>query len=110
MPATGYGWAPGDCVRHTLGVACAARALAKIHGKVGDGSAYTAALVHDFGKLAMSVALGEKLLKVFHHQNQEKCFWTEAETQVFGFNHCDVSRVLMEQWQFPVNLIQTAVY
>lgn len=110
VPATGYGWAPGDCVRHTLGVACAARALANLHKKVAPGSAYTAALVHDFGKLAMSAALGDKLLKVFHHQNQYNCFWTEAETAVFGFNHCDVSRVLMEEWNFPPNLIQTAVH
>ena len=110
QPEKGYGWQPGDLCKHSLCVAVAAEILARESGKVNPNLAYTSALLHDMGKLALAHACADRFEVIRSYQADRKIGWRQAEHDILGYDHTDVSGVLMELWDFPVSLIQVGCY
>lgn len=100
-----FGWNPGDFCRHSFAVAVATRRIALAQKCVSSDLAYTAGLIHDVGKLALAYVCANELEAVRIHQERHGCLWTEAESAVLGFTHCEVSEELLRRWSFPANLI-----
>lgn len=106
----GYGWEPGDLYRHSLTVAVAADLLAKETGHANAELAYTAGLLHDVGKLALAYTCGEHFDRVRELHASERCTWREAEEKIFSYDHTIVGGALLQEWEFPVNLVQVAYF
>lgn len=106
----GYGWEPGDLYRHSLTVAVAADLLAKETQATNPELAYTAGLLHDVGKLALAYTCAEHFERVREVQSGEHLTWREAEEKVFGYDHTIVGGALLQEWGFPVNLVQVAYF
>lgn len=104
----GYSWEPGDFCRHSFAVAVSSELVARETDSCSPDVAYTAGLMHDAGKLALAFVAGRELEKVWAVVQEKRCAWLEAEKEVFGFHHADVSKALLERWKFPENLLAVA--
>jgi signal transduction histidine kinase/HD-like signal output (HDOD) protein len=67
--------------------------------------AYTAGLLHDIGKAILLVADKNQYRKVVNLLTEHKLTFAEAEQQIFGFDHSDVSAFLFKYWELSENLI-----
>jgi signal transduction histidine kinase/HD-like signal output (HDOD) protein len=68
-------------------------------------NAYTAGLLHDIGKTILLISDAPTYKKVTDLVRELKVTFMEAEQQVFGFDHSDVSAFLFEYWELSDNLI-----
>ena len=81
-------------------VAGCAKWLCKFKKGLDANTAFTAGLVHTIGQLLMYSAEPEKANEVQKKiaNGQERL---SAETDVFGYNNCEVSAELAKRWKFP---------
>jgi HD-like signal output (HDOD) protein len=108
QPVKGYQWEPGDFCRRNLVCAIGAEYLAK-KGRVVDPSvAYTAALIHEIGKLAIAYSCAEQMPEVRRLCETNSIPWDQAETQILGYNFAQVGAELLRKWNFPASLVCVA--
>lgn len=88
-------------------VAGCAKWLCKFKKGLDANTAFTAGLIHTIGQLLMYSAEPEKANEV-----QKKIANGEerlsAETDIFGYNNCEVSAELAKRWKFP-DIINTGL-
>jgi putative nucleotidyltransferase with HDIG domain len=97
-----YGYSEDDLWRHSVASAVAAESLNKIIKTSVSGVAYTAALLHDIGKLVMIRNFPEaEMQQVFLSMQSDKISWAEAEKNIFGFTHGDVGARVAQAWKLP---------
>jgi putative nucleotidyltransferase with HDIG domain len=96
----------GTFWRHCVAAAVAARLIALECGASPE-LAFTAALLHDIGKLVLATALPEQNLAMIAHQKAHDCDWIDAERAVFGIDHAAVGRELAASWRFPELILET---
>jgi len=91
---------------HAIGASIAASIVAKKQNKykINIESAVVGALLHDIGKVVLSLSFPDiyKVLdkKIYDEIKPAKLLETEA----FGFNHCDVAEALFKEWKFSAEL------
>ena len=68
-------------------------------------NAYTAGLLHDIGKAILLISDATEYRKATDLVKDLKVTFMEAEQQVFGFDHSDVSAFLFKYWELSENLI-----
>jgi putative nucleotidyltransferase with HDIG domain len=100
----GYGLEPGELWRHSLGVSVASEVLADdLEFPVPD-EAFTAALLHDVGKLAVGRAVNANLPEIRAAVSRGRSF-VEAEKEILGIDHAEAGAMVLEKWQFPASII-----
>jgi len=110
QPIQGYGWETGDLCRHSLCVAVAAEILSVSTGLADPSVAYTAGLIHDVGKLALAYANSDGLAEVIKLVPSPYSTWENAENAVLGYCSADVSKMLLQRWGFPNDLIEVGAW
>ena len=98
---SGYALDRGELWRHSLMVAYTARQIANITGKVSAEDAYVGGLLHDIGKVILNdyVRFGYGIIvKMVEEKHMP---FTEAETQVLGFDHAAIGEILIKKWDMP---------
>ncbi len=97
----GYALDRGELWRHSLMVAYTSRHLAKLTGKVGTEDAYVGGLLHDIGKVILNdyVRFGYGI--IVKMVEEKHIPFTEAESQVLGFDHAMIGEILVERWEMP---------
>ena len=105
-PATGYGQSAEDLWRHSAAVAVTSENLCRLLTIKGGGAIFTAALVHDIGKLALEEIVSEHLNEIQERVSSEHIPFEQAEREVLGFDHAEVGAMVAERWNFPPDLIQ----
>jgi len=103
----GHGEA-GDFCRHALCTALAAEVLAETSERVSPQTAYTAGLVCDVGKLAITHACDAFYPAIRAHCSAQNCAWTDAELAVLGYHHVQVGARLLRAWNFPPIFVAVA--
>ncbi|MEN6461301.1 MAG: HDOD domain-containing protein [Syntrophomonas sp.] len=102
----GYALAPGELWRHSQSTAMAARLIAK-NNKFGSVDlAYTAALLHDIGKVILNNLMKEGYHEVVARVTSDNVSFIEAENQILGFNHALVGARVAEKWNLPPELVE----
>lgn len=101
---------PGDFCRHALCTALAAEVLAETSERVDPQTAYTAGLVCDLGKLAVAHACAPFFPAMRTHCSSRGGTWTQAEREVLGYTHAEVSATLLRAWSFPPALALAAEF
>lgn len=91
--------------QHSVGTAVAAANLAK-RSQLSEAQAFTAGLLHDLGKLVLASmergVYAELILSSAAAGNR----LVEGEKVSFGFDHADLGARLLEQWNFPEEVVQ----
>jgi putative nucleotidyltransferase with HDIG domain len=101
----GYGIGQGELWKHSVVTAVAARLVARELG--GDESVvFTAALLHDIGKLVLSTALEGAYADVLVKMETAEFSFLEAEKAILGVEHAEVGGRLLQRWNFPDPFVQ----
>lgn len=101
----GYGIGTGGLWQHSVVASVGARLLALRVG--GDENlAFTAALLHDIGKLVLSTALEEQygIVEVATTESEQSLI--EIEKILLGVEHSEIGGRLLQRWSFPPDLVE----
>ena len=104
-PLPGYSLGPRAMWTHAFGTAVGAQQIAKVSGKVKDDVAFTAGLLHDIGKVAVSIWLENKIVAILNYANREGMSFDEAERKILGYDHTQVGEHLATTWNLPDDLV-----
>ena len=103
-PVPGYDLPPGELWRHSIAVSVAAEGLVK-ELKVNAGEEiFTAALLHDVGKLVLGEFVKEDFKQIETAVSEGIAFET-AETIVLGTNHADTGAQILTNWSLPAEIV-----
>jgi putative nucleotidyltransferase with HDIG domain len=104
---TAYGYSEDDLFRHSVASAVATELLGS-HARVpADGLAFTAALLHDIGKLLLGrTAPAADMEEVWRTIRQGSCTCDEAERRVLGFTHAEVGADVASAWKLPQLIVE----
>ena len=103
-PVPGYDLPPGELWRHSIAVSVAAEGLVKELNISAMEEIFTAALLHDVGKLVLGSFVQEDFTKIGEALNQDVSFET-AEEMVLGTNHADMGARILTQWSLPSDIV-----
>ena len=103
-PVPGYDLPPGELWRHSLAVTVAAEGLVKELKIEAAEEIFTAALLHDVGKLILGEFVADDFKKIDNVLSPEVAFET-AEDMVLGTNHADIGARILNQWSLPPGIV-----
>jgi putative nucleotidyltransferase with HDIG domain len=109
-PLAGYCLGPEEMWKHAFATAVGAQEVASLSRKVSPESAFTAGLLHDVGKVALSVWLESKVTAILHYATREKIGFDDAERKILGFDHTHVGEHLAKSWNLPEEICLCARY
>ncbi len=104
QPLAGYDLPRGGLWRHSVAVSVAADRLIAHLALPGGDAVFTAALLHDVGKLVLARFVREELARI-EALVAKGLSLDVAETVVLGVNHAAVGAKVLESWSFPPDLV-----
>jgi len=106
----GYASQARDFWEHAVAVALMSQILCrKIQGRE-DPILYTAALLHDVGKVIMGEYVQDYFQKIIGLVNERKCSFLDAEEELIGINHANLGGRIAEHWNFPPEIRDAIAY
>ena len=102
----GYQIASGDIWRHSMACALAARTIAKRVGYPESDRAFIAGLLHDIGKVILSVYVAEAYDEIIRRVQDEQQPFSEVEKEVLGFTHASVGARVADKWSLPADHVE----
>jgi len=103
-PIPGYDLPAGELWRHSIAVSVAAEGLSRELKLKGTEDIFTAALVHDVGKLILGQFIQEDLAAIDAAAGSDVSFEI-AEKQVLGTDHAEIGARILSHWSLPDDLV-----
>lgn len=100
----GYGIDKGELWQHAVAAAIGAQVIAR---KLGDDESlvFTAALLHDVGKIVLSEALEAVYLRLIEETSANGISQLEGEKKLLGVQHAEIGGRLLSRWKFPDSIV-----
>jgi putative nucleotidyltransferase with HDIG domain len=109
--ACAYGLSEGALWRHSVASAAAAETLSDFALAALPAETFTAALLHDVGKLVMSRFLSPHDLEMIHRaQTDGGLDPLAAESQVLGVHHGELGGIIAQHWKLPERIVKGVTY
>ncbi|BDT70639.1 hypothetical protein os4_01460 [Comamonadaceae bacterium OS-4] len=86
--------------RHSIAVAICASAIGRSN-KLNPNLLFLTGILHDIGKLALMATYPTQYAEVQSLREGGNLLTTEAEEQIFGFNHATIGATLCRHWHLP---------
>ncbi|GAB6036810.1 hypothetical protein JCM15519_13690 [Fundidesulfovibrio butyratiphilus] len=102
----GYGLAPGDLLRHSVGVAVGAEAMAAVLSLVAPPHVFTAGLLADIGKTVMGEFLELDAKPILELAASRDIPFEQAEREVLGIDHAELGSLLLKHWEIPEPIVR----
>jgi putative nucleotidyltransferase with HDIG domain len=103
-----YGYDERDLWRHSVAAALAAEILSAHLTLSLGGLAFSAALLHDIGKLLLArAAPREDMEAVWAAVSRERCSCERAEKEVLGITHAEIGAEITRQWGLPESIVMS---
>jgi len=104
------------CWRHSLACAVVAEDLAsasfvaksEARAYLDKDAAYTAGIIHDLGRLVLAKLMPKQYADLLKGTKSESCNVLARERELFGIDHCQAGRLLVEAWRLPAEFIEIA--
>ena len=103
-PLPGYDLPHGELLRHSVAVSVAAELVVKALKIPGADEVFTAALLHDIGKLVLGGFVQDDLHQIEAMVAKGIAFEV-AEFIVLGTDHAQIGARILEKWSFPTDLV-----
>jgi HD-like signal output (HDOD) protein len=101
-------WSMARFNLHSVAAALLADALAQKVPVAYPEGAFVAGLLHDMGQLLIAIGLPDQYSQIMERAQTEGCSTADAERDVLGFTHSELSAEALVAWNLPVP-IQEAV-
>ncbi len=95
---------------HSIATGIAARELALRVAPNWAEDAFAAGLLHDVGKLALSVAYPKRWTAIVAEAERDGVLHADVERRHLGFDHAAAGGWLAEKWRFPQPLAQAIAH
>jgi putative nucleotidyltransferase with HDIG domain len=106
----GYVSQSKDLWEHSVAVALMSQILSrKILGRE-DPTLYTAALLHDVGKIILGEYVHESFDQIINRVKDTKSSFLEVEEEILGINHADLGGRIATRWNFPPEIRDAIAY
>lgn len=105
-----YGYEENGLWKNSVATAMVSEMLAKKVSREQADTAFTAGLMVDVGQLIIGIKIrdtADTILELIVEQNMSDL---EAEQQALGFTHTELGGLLVDQWNFPEELVHTIRY
>ena len=103
-PVQGYDLPAGDLWRHSIAVSVATEALIKLLKLSVPDEVFTAALLHDVGKMVLGRYVEAEILHMDEEAMQGLSF-EQVERSMFGIDHAEIGAKILRRWSFPTGMI-----
>ena len=70
-------------------------------GSIDKDTAYTAGILHDIGRMALSVIQPKGYAALLEKHRGAAASMLAAERELFGWDHCEIGRQLIGDWNLP---------
>ncbi|NPA95579.1 MAG: HDOD domain-containing protein [Thermodesulfobacteria bacterium] len=97
----GYEMSPEDLCYHSIGCAMISEVVSKRLGFANSAELFTAAILHDIGKIVLDIYVGPRLMEVLDRSRREDSDFSVAEWEVIGTDHAIAGSSILQQWEFP---------
>ncbi|MEA1923318.1 MAG: HDOD domain-containing protein [Pseudomonadota bacterium] len=110
-PNAGYAVFADELWRHALATAVMAQVLRRhLRLKIDENMVFTAALLHDVGKVVLSTFVADKYLAIESMVESGEYSFQEAEKEVLGFDHAEIGGKIAESWDFPPAIVAAIAF
>lgn len=92
--------------RHSLACAAAARVIAAMRREPNVEQLYLCGLFHDLGRLILYLGDPEGMSRALHLRDERSSLLSEAEREVFGFDHAELGGAFLAAWSLPEVFVQ----
>lgn len=96
--------------KHSMLTAMAAKRLCQYRKLPFGDIAFTAGLLHDIGKLVISIYIQEVNTYLMKKVQEANLSYVELEEKVIGYNHATVGGFLAKNWNLPEDLVEGIMY
>lgn len=103
-PVQGYDLSAGDLWRHCVAVSVASELLVKELKLSVPEEMFTAALLHDVGKIVLGRYVKEDISLIDGEEMQCLSF-EQVERSMFGIDHAEIGANILRNWSFPPTMI-----
>jgi putative nucleotidyltransferase with HDIG domain len=103
-PVQGYDLSAGDLWRHCVAVSVASELLVKELKLSVPEEMFTAALLHDVGKMVLGRYVKEDIALIDGEEMQCLSF-EQVERSMFGIDHAEIGADILRNWSFPPTMI-----
>jgi len=96
--------------KHSISSAVFGKKIAEHIHKVNSEEAFIASLLHDIGKgvlLKNKTDEFERSVQMIYNDNLTSI---DSERSILGFTHVELGFLLMNNWRFSENIIETVIY
>ncbi len=100
----GYDLPPGEMWRHSIAVSVAAECLIEELNAPEADEIFTAALLHDVGKLVLGEFVKDDIVKIEKIVSKDVSFEV-AEQAVLGIDHAEIGAKILESWGLPEEIV-----
>lgn len=101
----GYGLSPNALWEHMVATAIATEQMAKFLKIRLPGYAFTAALLHDVGKIVLGTSIAVDPEPIMKLAFEEHVPFEQAELRILGIDHTEAGAFLLESWELPQDII-----
>lgn len=108
QPVRGYDLPPGELWHHSVAVSiCTGRLASALNIKVPN-HAFTAALLHDVGKIVLGTFIEVDTKPIMDIAFNEGISFEVAEQAVLGIDHAETGAILLSNWNIPQCVVDVA--
>ncbi len=109
-PCIGYDLEQADLWRHSVACALLSRIVSKRLNQKATLIHFTAALLHDIGKIILGQFFKDYFGKIKELVRENHIPFTEAEREVLGIDHAELGGRVAEHWKFPKPILLAIQY
>jgi putative nucleotidyltransferase with HDIG domain len=89
---------------HSVAVAGVAEAVSKYKGLHFEDELFVSGLLHDIGKTIINHSDASAYKEALAMVRENGMSFSEAETEIYGFDHCKVGGYIARKWKLPKRL------
>jgi putative nucleotidyltransferase with HDIG domain len=109
-PCRGYDLDTGALWKHSISCALLTEIVARRIQREPSATQFTAALLHDMGKVVLSVFVRETFEEIKTLVRGKGYSFIAAEREVLGMDHAELGGLIAEKWKFPPAIIEAVRY